>query len=287
MRARHLSKRRSNTVKGFILDMDGTLAVGKPEGGGYLLLPGVADFIKELRSHGLPFVVFTNGTAQTPERYAENLGAAGLELSPSEMMTPSSVASEYFAASGCRTVLVLGGEGVASPLTQVGIAIVRPEHLLPHKVDAVYIGWHPSFGLADIEAAVAAVSAGAPMYVSSDVPFFYSSKGRTLGISGMIGAAIAKAVGRRAVVIGKPSAIAAQMAARRLGCAESQMAIVGDDPKLEMAMARLCGAIGIGVISGLTNRSAWDALAPKQMAHHVVDRIDEIITRKLVRLEGR
>jgi NagD protein len=287
MRARHLSKHRSNIVRGFILDMDGTLAVGKPEGSGYLLLPGVADFIKELRSHGSPFVVFTNGTAQTPGRYAENLGAAGLELSPSEMMTPSSVAAEYLAAVGCRTVLVLGGEGVASPLAEAGIAIVRPGYPLPVKVDAIYIGWHPTFGLADIEAAVGAVSAGAPMYVSSDVPFFYSSKGRTLGISGMIGAAITKATGRHAAVMGKPSAIAARMAARRLGCTESQMAIVGDDPKLEMEMARLCGATGIGVISGLTDRSAWDALAPKQMAHHVVNRIDEIITRKVVRLEER
>jgi NagD protein len=267
--------------------MDGTLAVGKPEGGGYVLLPGVADFIKQLRALSVPFVVFTNGTAQTPERYAENLGAAGLELGPSEMMTPSVVAADYLAAAGCRTVLVLGGEGVARPLSQAGIAIVRPGHPLPSKVDAVYIGWHPAFGLADVEAAVDVVSAGAPMYVSSDVPFFYSSKGRTLGISGMIGAAIAKATGRHASVLGKPSAIAAQMAARRLGCAISQMAIVGDDPKLEMAMARLCGAIGIGVTGGLTDRSAWENLAPKQMAHHVVDRIDEIMTRKLVRLEER
>jgi NagD protein len=270
-----------------MLDMDGTLAVGKPEGGGYVLLPGVADFIKELRAVNLPFVVFTNGTAQTPERYAEDLGAAGLELCPLEMMTPSVVAADYLAAAGCRTVLVLGGEGVARPLAQLGIAIVRPGPPPPAKVDAVYIGWHPAFGLADLEAVVDATTAGAPMYVSSDVPFFYSSRGRTLGISGMIAAAVAKVTGQRASVIGKPSEIAARMAARRLGCVLSQMAIVGDDPMLEIAMARLCGAIGIGVTSGLTERSDWKNLAPKQMAHHIVNRIDEIVTRELVQLGER
>ena len=54
----------SNDVRGVLLDLDGTLAVGNPNGGGYTLLPGVMKFVDHLRAHGLPVVVFTNGTAK-------------------------------------------------------------------------------------------------------------------------------------------------------------------------------------------------------------------------------
>ncbi len=272
-------------MRGFIFDMDGTLAVGRPDSSGFALLPGVKEFIAELRIRRVPLVVFTNGTAHPPARYIGNLAAAGLTLDPREMMTPSSVAADFFATSAFSKVLVLGGDGVSAPLTEVGITILRPGEA--HKPDAVYIGWHPDFRLEDITTAVDAVMAGIPMFVSSDVPFFYTSEGRTLGISGMIAAAIRNATGQRAEVIGKPSAIAAAMAARRLGCDIAQVAIVGDDPQLEIAMARQNGGVGIGVTSGLTDRAAWAAQPPLRRAHHVVDRIDEIATRGLVQLEGR
>ncbi len=257
--------------------MDGTLAVGSPSGGGFSLLPGVPALIAALRAASLPFVVFTNGTANPPERYAQNLAAAGLELAPGEMMTPSSVAADRFAAAGLRRVLVVGVDGVAKPLRDVGLHTLHPGEAGASEVDAVYIGWHPDFGMADIVAAVDAVEAGAALHVSSDVPFFFTSKGRTIGASSVIAAAVTSVTGRPAQLVGKPSAFAAQAAAERLGCPVEALAIVGDDPRLEGQMARASGAIGIGVTTGLASRAEWDAQPPERRADHVFDRIDAIL----------
>jgi NagD protein len=269
-------------VRGFVFDMDGTLAVGEPSGRGFVLLPGVAAFFAHLRKAGLPIVVFTNGTANPPERYAENLRAAGLDIGSGEMMTPSSVAADLFGSLGVKRVLILGVEGVSQPLEQAQVRFARPGEPGAEAVDAVYIGWHPEFRLSDIAAATDAILAGADFYVSSDVPFFYSSRGRTLGVSGLIAAAVTSTTGKAPHVVGKPSAIAATTAAKRLGCAITEIAIVGDDPRLETAMARQSGAIGIGVTTGLTGRADWAALPPSRRAHFVVDRVDEIVALNLL-----
>ncbi len=50
-------------------------------------------------------------------------------------------------------------------------------------MDAVYVGWHPDCGMKDIEAACHAIWAGAKLYVASDVPFFATRHGRTIGYS--------------------------------------------------------------------------------------------------------
>lgn len=272
-------------VSGVLLDLDGTLAVGSANGGGYTLLPGVREFMEQLRTMGMPIVVFTNGTADTPQSYVQNLAAAGLRIHPSEMMTPSSVAAEYFSSADLRKVLVLGGEGVSGPLTDAGLEAFRPGESCTAKADAVYIGWHPAFGWVDIKTAAEAVISGTPYFVSSDVSHFYTTKGRTLGISGILGAAIAKATGEFATVFGKPSVLAAAAASRRLGCAMAEMAIIGDDPDLEAEMARKIGAIGIGVTSGLSSRTRWAALVPDQQPLAVVDRLDDLITHNLIQLK--
>ncbi len=257
--------------------MDGTLAVGSPSGGGFSLLPGVAALMAALRAAAVPFVVFTNGTANPPERYAENLAKAGLPLDQGQMMTPSSVAADHFAKAGLRRVLVLGVDGVAKPLRDAGLQTLHPGEATAAQVDAVYVGWLPEFGMADIVAAVDAVQAGAALHVSSSVPFFFTSKGRTIGSSTVIAAGITAVTGQAAQVVGKPSAFAAQVAADRLGCPVEALAIVGDDPRLEAAMARASGAIGIGVTTGLASRAEWEAQPPERRADHVFDRIDEIL----------
>jgi 4-nitrophenyl phosphatase len=281
-----LRNRVLDDAQGVLLDLDGTLAVGNSNSGGYTLLPGAQEFLGHLRTQGLPVVVFTNGTAATPRTYAENLAAAGLEISLCEMMTPSTVAAEYFLSGGFRTVLVLGGEGVSGPLTDAGLEVHRPGDFNVINPDAIYIGWHPNVSWIDIKVTAEAVMAGSPYFVSSDVSFFYTSKGRTLGISGILGAAVAKATGQLATILGKPSVIAAEAAAQRLQCAMEEMAIVGDDPDLEIEMARKIGAIGIGVTSGLSSRATWAALAPDRCPSLVIDQLDDLITHELFQQKG-
>ena len=62
---------------------------------------------------------------------------------------------------------------------------------------------------------------------------------------------ITSITGRRAIALGKPSPHAMKSAARRLDCKPAEMVVVGDQPELEVRMARKAGAVGVLVQSGL------------------------------------
>ncbi len=83
---------------------------------------------------------------------------------------------------------VLAGVGYA--LTQVGIESVFTGEPGAEDVQAVYVGWHPDCHMRDIEAACQAIWAGAKLYVASDVPFFATRHGKSMGYSYAIVGAI-------------------------------------------------------------------------------------------------
>jgi ribonucleotide monophosphatase NagD (HAD superfamily) len=109
-------------------------------------------------------------------------------------------------------------------------------------VDAVYVGWHPDCGMKDIEAACNAIFAGAKLYVASDVPFFATRHGRSIGYSFAIVGAIRRVTHAPMILTGKPSRHAMRFVAQRLGIPVSRVGVVGDDPVVEMSMARRFGA---------------------------------------------
>ena len=56
---------RLRRVRGFVLDMDGTLVLGDKNNQGLSPLPGALDFVQTLVDRDLPFCILTNGTTRT------------------------------------------------------------------------------------------------------------------------------------------------------------------------------------------------------------------------------
>jgi ribonucleotide monophosphatase NagD (HAD superfamily) len=144
-------------------------------------------------------------------------------------------------------------------------------------VQAVYVGWHPDCNMRDIESAAKAIWAGATLYVASDVPFFATKEGRSIGYSHAIVAAIRSLTGGRKTVLGKPSLHALRFVARKLGVPVKQIGVVGDDPQLETAMARRAGAVGFGVATGLTGVAAWADQPEAWRPHHVLETVGDLL----------
>lgn len=249
---------RLREAKGFVFDMDGTLVLGDSRNQGLRPLPGAAAFLELLERRGVPFVVMTNGTVRAPGDYAKALRAAGLPLTEQRMMTPSSVAADYFKRRGYRRIMVLGCPGVWKPLEAVGLEVALSNARdRPGPVDAVYIGWYREFGFTDLEAAWRAVKGGAELYTASDAPFFATSQGPSIGTSCAIAAALKPLTGKQAIVLGKPSAEAVKAAVRRMGLETADIVVVGDDPDLEVPMALAAGAMAIYVHSGTGGAAAF------------------------------
>ena len=270
------------TVAGFVFDVDGTLILSDRSLGSYTLLPGAVEVLEALHRRGIPFAAFTNGSAYPPAEQAAKLRALGLPVADAQMITPSVVAAELMRRRGVASALVLGSPGVGHALAEAGIETRFTGDPGAEQAGAVYIGWHPECGMKDIEAACRAIWNGAALYVASDVPFFATSTGKALGYSHAIAAAVRKLTRAPMVLTGKPSVQALRLVARRLGVRTRDLCVVGDDPLVEMIMARRGGAIGIGVTTGTTSAEEWATQPLGRRPHRVVGRIDELLSLDLL-----
>ncbi|GAA1262614.1 HAD-IIA family hydrolase [Pseudonocardia aurantiaca] len=258
---------RLRRVRGFVLDMDGTLVLGDRNNRGLRPLPGAEPLFAALTELGLPFRVFTNGTTRTPQQYARALQAIGFPVPDDGVLTPTSSALDVFQRHGHHGVMVLGGTGITEPLEAAGLKALPPQR--GTQADAVFVGWFRQELTFDaLEAACDAVFAGASFYSASQSLFFPTAEGRQLGTSRAISAVVRDITGREATIVGKPSRHALRTAAHHLGMPAADIAVVGDDPELEVPMAHTDGALAVAVHTGIGHARSFVEL-PEEVRPHL------------------
>jgi 4-nitrophenyl phosphatase len=272
-------RERLRAARGFVFDLDGTLVLGDRRNRGLAPLPGAVEITRWAGRQRRPFVVFTNGTTKTPQELARTLRGIGFDLPDDAVMTPASSAVAVLTRRGHRRVLVLGGDGLTVPLRDAGLEVVVPADGGRPRADAVVAGWYPEFTLAALEAACHAVwDHGAEVYSASQSMFFATAQGRAIGTSRAISAMLRSLTGCRVRLVGKPSLDALRSAARRLGLRPAELAVVGDDPELEVPMAHRGRALAVAVTSGLGDESSFDHLPPQRRPHLQVRGVDELLS---------
>lgn len=268
--------KRLRGSRAFVFDMDGTLVLGDNTNHGLNPLPGAIEIISLLAERGVPFVLFTNGTARTPQQYVGMLRDVGFPLTDNGVMTPASSAADVFRRRGYRRILTLGGEGLERPLRDAGMEIVTPEG--KPNVDAVLVGWFREFTMTALEAACHAAWNDAKVYSCSQSLYFATAHGKALGTSRAISAMIKDLTGARIHVIGKPSLEALRCAARQLAVRTNELAVVGDDPSLETPMAHRGGALAVAVHTGVGTTDSFAHLPKKQRPHLNVHDVGELLS---------
>lgn len=267
--------KRLRAARAFLFDVDGTLVLGDRRNNGLRPLPGAITLLERLRERKLPFAALTNGTVRTPDEYVHELRAAGLLFDQQMALTPSSVAADYFVRYGYKRVRVLGSEGVWRPLEAAGITVILGHE--DEAVDAVFVGWYREFRMDDIQAACEAIAAGARLFTGSLAPYFASAQGKVLSSSRVICSAITSITGKRATVLGKPAPEALRFACRRLGIEPAHLVVVGDDPSLEVYMARRGGALGIAVRTGTWGQGPVARLPAQHRPHLALQNVGELL----------
>jgi 4-nitrophenyl phosphatase len=270
---------RLRTVRGFVFDLDGTLVLGDRHNRGLVPLPGALEVTRWVARRGLPFAVLTNGTTKTPAQYARTLQSIGFELPDDAVLTPASSAAAVFSRRRYRRVLVLGSDGLTGPLREAGLDVLTATPgIRPEAVDAVLAGWYPAFSMSSLETACDAVWAGAALYSCSQSVFFATAEGRSIGTSRAISAMISSLTGSRVQLVGKPSLDALRTAGARIGVRTADLAVVGDDPELEVPMAHRGRALAVAVTSGLATADSFSHLPPARRPHLHLRGVDELLS---------
>ena len=268
---------RLDRVRGFVFDIDGTL-VHRTGPGAVRAIPGAVEVLERIAASGRPFAVFTNGSHVEPDAFAQQLRAAGLPVADGQVLTPLCSVQTYLARfRGGASVLTFATERARAYLDEAGLRLVDGRNGV--RVDAVFVAHADRTDFDELERAARAVLAGARLLTGSYVPAYAGADGPILSRGAMITAALAKASGARPVVVGKPSRAAVQEMERRLGVPSEQLAVIGDDLMLDVALGHIGRSTTVLVRSGISGSVDLSRIPERRRPHLTVDTVAELLQR--------
>jgi HAD superfamily hydrolase (TIGR01450 family) len=250
-------------VQGFVLDADGVLVLrGEP-------LPGAVDAIRGLQRRAIPFRVVTNFSQLHRSSLAGWFAKNGLTVDPERIITGTSATAAYAAATyPGRPVFVLAADDARREFDgQVLLTADEADAAPAGTVAAVVVGdAGDDLSYRNLDVAFRLVRGGAELLAMHRNPWWLTARGPTLDAGAFV-VGLEYATGRPARTLGKPSPIVFRQAVagliadlgRRLP--RSAFAMVGDDPRADVAAAQRVGLRGILVLSGKTSRAEADGLA--------------------------
>jgi NagD protein len=264
---------RLDDVRGFVFDVDGTLV--HRAGDEVRVLPGALELLTAIRASGRPFALFTNGSHVSPAAFARDLRDAGLPVPDESMVTPLVSVQTHLRRRGLGPVTLFGTEAARDYLEAAGVTIADDAS----DAEAVFVAHADAVDFPSLERAARAVMRGAPLLTGSYAPAYAGADGPISSRGAMLTAALAKATGARPTVVGKPSRAALETVSDRLGVAPRELAVIGDDLTMDVALGRLGGAKTILVGSGISGLLALDGIPATRRPDTVVAGVGELLER--------
>jgi HAD superfamily hydrolase (TIGR01450 family) len=261
-------------VRGFVFDIDGTLLHRGPDGRGRPQ-PGAVEVLQRIRDTGRRLALFTNGSHVPSAGIAAGLREDGLQVSDDEVITPTDSAVTYLLARHAQDpVLAFASEPVQEHMAARGVRLARDD-----DARAVFVAHLSQVDLGEIERAARAIDAGAPLYAGSYVRGYAGAKGMIYSRGSMIAAAIAKVTGARPRLLGKPSRPAVAELRHRLQMPTSEIAVIGDDLGMDIALGRLGGSTTVLVRSGISGQIDLASVPERRRPDAAIDGVAELLDR--------
>ncbi len=259
-------------VKAIVLDVDGTLV--HRAGDEVHVQPGAREVLARIRASGRGLAIFTNGSHDSPAWFAEGLRAAGLDIADEEMLTPLRSVQAYLRMRRLEgPVLAFATEPARRFLEAEGVSVAGDDG----PVDAVFVAHADTVDFALLERAARAIIAGARLLTASYAPAYAGADGPILSRGAMTTAALAKASSTRPVIVGKPSRAAMRTVEEQVGVRGSEIAVIGDDLTMDVALGRLGGARTVLVASGISGRPDPHAIPERRRPDAVVGGVAELL----------
>jgi len=257
----HMENEKLQSYRVFLLDVDGVLVRGGE------IIPGAIEGVVKLQKMGHVFLL-TNNSTRSREQVARNLQDAGFPIGAGDIVTSAFIAAEYLRERyGSVHVWTLGEEGLDQELLVAGHELVPPR-----EADWVVAGMDRDLDYARLAQGLRALLAGARLLATNDDATFPSPDGPQPGAGAMIGAFKGMGFSPQAVV-GKPSAIAFQVALERAECKPEDALMIGDRLETDIFGSREAGIDSALVLTGVTRREMINvgAPAPRFVANSILD----------------
>jgi len=230
-----------STVRGFLLDMDGTFYLSDH------LLEGALRFIDLLREQKKEFLFLTNNSSKHRRQYAEKISRLGL-----------SILEELVLTSGEATALYLKEQHPGARLFVVGTPFLEEEfrlhgfQLVEQKPDFLVLGFDTTLTYQKLWRLCDFVRAGLP-YIATHPDFNCPTETGWMPDIGAIIAFVKAATGREPdLVVGKPNRLIVEAAAAKMNLPVNLLAMIGDRLYTDIALGQSSGITTVLVLSGET-----------------------------------
>jgi 4-nitrophenyl phosphatase len=233
---------RLGTVRGFLLDMDGTFYLSDR------LLEGALRFIGVLRKQQKEFLFLTNNSSKQGRQYAEKISKLGLPLGAESVLT-----------SGEATALYLGEQHRGARIFLCGTPFLEDEfrqhgfQLVEQEPEFVVLGFDQTLTYKKLWQLCDFVRAGVP-YIATHPDFNCPTETGFMPDVGAMIAFVKASTGREPdLVVGKPNRLIVDAAAAKMNLKVSELAMIGDRLYTDIALGQSSGIATVLVLSGETS----------------------------------
>lgn len=241
----------------FLVDMDGVIYLDQEP------VDGAADFISAVRRENKRLLFLTNNSKFTRSEYREKLSRMGIQASEDEILTSAAATADFlrenYQLQG-MTAYVIGGRGLEEEIAATGLRILEGEEA--REARFVIVGWDTELTYNKLRLACLALHRGAVFIGTNPDATFPSPEGLWPG-AGAIIAALERAAGREALVVGKPNLYMMQVALNRVGGVADRTLVIGDRLDTDILGGWRAGMDTCLVLTGVSRREDLEGQHPR------------------------
>jgi 4-nitrophenyl phosphatase len=240
-----------NQIRALILDMDGVLwRDTQPIG-------NLSEIFSTIHENGWSLVLVTNNATKSTDQYVDKLRSFGVDVEGSQIVTTATTTSYYlstkFPLGG--PVYVIGEEGLLNTLEEYGFYFSEENPV------AVISSLDRTLTYQKLRKASHLINAGTLFIGTNPDRALPTPEGLIPG-AGSILAALEKATGKHAKVIGKPFPDMFQFALSRLEVRPQEALVVGDQLETDIVGGQAAGCYTALVLTGVSSKEAAESADP-------------------------
>lgn len=241
----------------FLLDMDGVIYINREP------LADAVEFLGRLRELEKNILFLTNNSKFTRREYREKLAGMGVDAKEEEIFTSAAAAAGFLHESydlAGRTAFVIGGRGLTEEVRETGLRLLEGEE--GREAEFVIVGWDTELTYDKLRVASLALHTGAEFIGANPDATFPSPDGLWPG-TGAIIAALERAAGREATIVGKPNLYMMQAALTLAGGKADATLMIGDRLETDILGGWRAGMDTCLVLTGVAGRDDVEGFQPK------------------------
>jgi HAD superfamily hydrolase (TIGR01457 family) len=240
--------KKSATVWGeydtVLCDLDGVIYEGTDA------IADAVETVNAFSTQQIPVGYVTNNSSRKPETVVEQLASFGIHTEPENVIGSAKTGVDILATlipAGSK-VLVVGGEGLRSRVTEAGFLLAKSSD---DKPAGVIQGFDPSVSWTDLAEASYSITNGAKWVATNQDWTIPREKGIAPG-NGTLVSAVHTAVGQLPLVAGKPEPAIFKTAVDHFGA--KKPIFIGDRIDTDIRGANRAGIDSVLVMTGISSR---------------------------------